>query len=292
MVEHANIIASVGQPKLIENVARSVGNDNNGLHTEPFLGRASMLCFLYGPGEPGRYVARMSVPNLPNEILAALPQSGSGIVAQFDLADAKRRNNYLGFEAVDRDIEELTTMLASHPFLASHRIAGDKWAALLPSQNTEPLFQLVKRFERRQPVVVGWTATASRRFWFDNKGRCVKTSILYRNLRCVFSLISVGDEFAEVWQRIYDRLPYARVGEPVEINDDSGFIVDYDVIPRWKCIDDDVARMACPKCASVDFNWYDGDSSVFGGCGICQKCGADVEFRNSFSLCPDGNDAT
>ena len=57
MVEHANIIASVGQPKLIENVARSVGNDNNGLHTEPFLGRASMLYFLYGPGEPGRYHA-------------------------------------------------------------------------------------------------------------------------------------------------------------------------------------------------------------------------------------------
>ena len=28
---------------------------NNGLHTEPFLGRVSMLCFLYGPGEPGRY---------------------------------------------------------------------------------------------------------------------------------------------------------------------------------------------------------------------------------------------
>ena len=57
VVEHANIIASVGQPKLIENVARSVGNDNNGLHTEPFLGRVSMLCFLYGPGEPGRYPA-------------------------------------------------------------------------------------------------------------------------------------------------------------------------------------------------------------------------------------------
>ena len=31
--------------------------DNNGLHTEPFLGRALMLCFLYGPGEPGRYHA-------------------------------------------------------------------------------------------------------------------------------------------------------------------------------------------------------------------------------------------
>ena len=31
--------------------------DNNALHTEPFLGRVSMLCFLYGPGEPGRYAA-------------------------------------------------------------------------------------------------------------------------------------------------------------------------------------------------------------------------------------------
>ena len=56
-VGHTSIIASVGQPKLIENTVRLVGNDNNGLHTEPFLGRASMLCFLYGPGEPGRYTA-------------------------------------------------------------------------------------------------------------------------------------------------------------------------------------------------------------------------------------------
>ena len=57
VVEHASIIASVGQPKLIENTVRLVGSDNNGLHTEPFLGRVSMLCFLYGPGEPGRYPA-------------------------------------------------------------------------------------------------------------------------------------------------------------------------------------------------------------------------------------------
>ena len=35
-----------------------IAHDNNGLHTEPFLGRASMLCFLYGPGEPGRYVPK------------------------------------------------------------------------------------------------------------------------------------------------------------------------------------------------------------------------------------------
>ena len=34
-----------------------IAHDNNGLHTEPFLGRASMLIFLYGPGEPGRYHA-------------------------------------------------------------------------------------------------------------------------------------------------------------------------------------------------------------------------------------------
>ena len=33
-----------------------VAHDNNGLHTEPFLGRVSMFCFLYGPGEPGRYL--------------------------------------------------------------------------------------------------------------------------------------------------------------------------------------------------------------------------------------------
>ena len=43
MVEHASIVASVGQPKLIENVAWLVGNDNNGLHTEPRGARVSMF---------------------------------------------------------------------------------------------------------------------------------------------------------------------------------------------------------------------------------------------------------
>ena len=38
-------------------LTRSRSPDNNGLHTEPFLGRVSMLCFLYGSGEPGRYPA-------------------------------------------------------------------------------------------------------------------------------------------------------------------------------------------------------------------------------------------
>ena len=40
---------------VVENYAAVAAYLNNGLHTEPFLGRVSMLSFLYGPGEPGRY---------------------------------------------------------------------------------------------------------------------------------------------------------------------------------------------------------------------------------------------
>jgi len=43
---------------------------------------------------------------VPDEIRDALAPSGRGVVAQLDLADAKRRNSYLGFDLVDRDIEE------------------------------------------------------------------------------------------------------------------------------------------------------------------------------------------
>ena len=43
--------------------------DNNGLHTESFLGQASMLCFLYGPGEPGRYHARSLMAKSKNTFM-------------------------------------------------------------------------------------------------------------------------------------------------------------------------------------------------------------------------------
>ena len=51
--------------------------DNNGLHTEPFLGRASVLCFWCGPGEPGRYPTQsMLEPRLHIEFA-----SGSALAA-------------------------------------------------------------------------------------------------------------------------------------------------------------------------------------------------------------------
>ena len=46
------------------------------LHTEPFLGRASVLCFWYGPGEPGRYSAQIM-----NYILTLLCLSLVALVA-------------------------------------------------------------------------------------------------------------------------------------------------------------------------------------------------------------------
>ena len=49
-----------------------IAHDNNGLHTEPFLGRASMLYFLYGPGEPGRYPARSHDKQLQTIFIAGV----------------------------------------------------------------------------------------------------------------------------------------------------------------------------------------------------------------------------
>lgn len=231
----------------------------------------------------------MTSPVIPTGFLDAVGEHPCGIVAHFDLADAKRRNTYLGFAEVDRDIEELTSMLAAYgpPIEFSSRIGGNQWAVFLSGSDSRPLVEILTQFKRQQPATVGWTAIARKRFRRSKSMTSIRNSSLYRCLRCVYSTINAAEELALKWQIIYDKTPYARVDQPSDISDDGQFISDFEAEPRWRCIIDDVAPFSCPYCAGTDFDWYDGDTTVFGACGHCRDCRADVEFRNSFKLAPE-----
>jgi hypothetical protein len=228
----------------------------------------------------------MTTPPIPEAFRDVVAGHQCGILAHFDLADAKRRNNYLGFAEVDRDIDELTSVLANYgtPIEISARIAGAQWAVFLSGLDPRPLVAVLERFERAQTATVGWTAVGRKRFRRPKKQNSIRKSILQRGLRCVYSTLSAPEELASKWQIIHDRIPYACVGQPSDIQSDGLFISDFQAEPRWRCIDDDVAPLSCPYCGATDFEWYDADSTVFGRCGICRSCKADVEFQNYFAL--------
>jgi hypothetical protein len=233
----------------------------------------------------------MTTPTIPDGFRDAFDKHRCGIVAHFDLADAKRRNSYLGHAEVDRDIDELTSAIGAFgpPIMISSRIGGGQWAAFLSGSDPSPLAQILAQYKRQQSATVGWTAVARKRFCWAKTRNSIRNSTLRRGLRCVYATINGVDELTRKWQLIHEKIPYARVDHHSDIRDEGQFISDYEADPRWRCIDDDVAPLSCPQCDSTEFDWYDGDSTVFGGCGYCAECKADVEFRNHFELQPDAH---
>lgn len=220
-----------------------------------------------------------------NAFREAMSEVGGGILAHFDLADTRRRNDYLGFSVVDHDINELTAMLENYgpPIKISARTSGDKWAALLVGTDASLLTDLLARYKRQQPVIVGWQALARKRFRWSRKRDSTRNATLSRCLRCVYASINSTDELLTKWQLIDEKIRNAQVDCATDIS--TGFFqTDCADNPRWRCIEDKVEPQSCPFCGKTTFDWCDGDTTVFGAFGNCRGCGAEVEFKDFFQL--------
>ena len=236
----------------------------------------------------------MSTPAIPEGFSEAFLAHRFGVLAVFDLANTQLRNSFLGHNAVDRDIDEFESILASsgETLMISRRIAGDKWAALISGADPSLLFQITKRFQRAQLAEVGWVATARKRFRFSRTRSSVHTSHFHRSLRCAYLPFSASDELATLWNLVTDRVALAQVGQPSDARDGRLFIENSNFESRWRCIDLSSAPRSCPFCDAGDFDWQDGDNSYFGAGGICRKCKANVEFQDSFRLLDDATEST
>src|SRR5882672_11129813 len=116
------------------------------------------------------------------EVAAYLP----GLLALFDIADAKRRNFHLGHQVVDCDIDELDRQLQISVGASGlvKRVGGDEWLAIYKTESVEPVAALLKAYHKEQEFQVGWKSTGDRDGQIKVAERAVPAKLV-RSLRCI-----------------------------------------------------------------------------------------------------------
>ncbi|MGA2990139.1 MAG: hypothetical protein ABSD88_06655 [Candidatus Korobacteraceae bacterium] len=199
-----------------------------------------------------------------------------GFLYSFNIADFKRRNIHLSYKRGDRDIEELDRLLRA---LASEiglveRTHGQRWF-LISRQNAEDRVRsLLNEYRRTDRHSTGWSISASKdgkREENKSKSRVVQAEIS-RVVRCLYVEVGAPEDLAAAIKQIEENDYGLPVNQPVHLLDLPG-------PPRtpWRCISQYPAENpSCPYCQGSDFDWEDGDDSIYTGYGRCKGCGATV----------------
>ena len=196
-----------------------------------------------------------------------------GFLYRFNIADFKRRNCHLSHQVGDADIAELDRRLKALAPDRSlvQRIKGDVWLLLSRENELLLVVNLIANYRRSEKMETGWRIEATRG---DEKAKTerVVASSINRAVRCLSAEVRDPAELSRVLKALEANdysLPVDRV---IPLETVAGLAREpWMSVPRYPAENPD-----CPFCHGRDFDWKDGDMSVYSGWGDCKTCGADV----------------
>jgi GGDEF domain-containing protein len=203
------------------------------------------------------------------EAKASLP----GLLAYFDFADTKRRNCHLGHSFVDEEIKEFDRLIRATvgDTGTAKRVGGESWLALLPNGTVEALSELLVGFQLQQTIEIGWQCTGEKDGETKVAQRTVD-SIITRALRCICSPVTSDDDLASKIDALQEQYVGLPTGVAILLSETEQHKRSY-----WNCITNYPAENPfCPFCEKSDFEYDDGDMSVYSGSGTCDNCEAEI----------------
>lgn len=206
------------------------------------------------------------------EMAAYLP----GLLVLYDIANAKRINDHLGFRVVDRDIEEMNQLVAASvgPSGLAKRVKDVKWLALYKTDSLAPVAALLSSYHKEQAFLVGWRCTGDRDGINKVAERTVRSTIV-RSLRCIYSFTTASQEPVTLIEQMFAHIYRVSPGRPHSLSDAPNADT-----TGWQCVSSYPNEMPfCPFCERSDFEWEDGDGSYYSGSGTCKTCGAAIDIR-------------
>jgi hypothetical protein len=192
-------------------------------------------------------------------------------MAYFNFADVMRRNSHLGHTVVDEEIGEFDKMLTESAEVAV-RCTGTSWMAFYKTESVFQIESLLKAVHHEQAFTVGWKAEGER----ENERKSIErtvSSIIVRAFRCLYVPVKSMSDV----ENLIHKLPEEYWGLPVDV------AIPYEDISTferaaWSCVSEyPCEQPSCPFCEGRDFDWIDGDMSVYSGYGTCKKCAAVVD---------------
>ncbi|MGD1917493.1 MAG: diguanylate cyclase domain-containing protein [Pleurocapsa sp.] len=210
-----------------------------------------------------------------------------GYIAVIDIAALKFRNDLLGHLVVDREIEELEEIINQYIDRRefSIRVGGDEWLLFFPNNPEKQLQSITNQYSKKQiKLIVGWQCEAKDKSATIKKAQEIRNSILYRGLKICYMPIKNNSEIKTKSEIIFDnvnyQLGYDVVNYPISAID----LIEVHKNKTWQSVNLNLSKIYCPFCHHQEFNWKDGDTSLFGAYGNCNQCDAEVSFSNFCQL--------
>lgn len=195
------------------------------------------------------------------------------LVALFDIADCKRLNCHLGHQRVDEYIAEFDHLLKKSTKGDCLRVAGDAWLAVFDKTELDKIARLLDEYYLEETAEIGWQCKGWLREEKKTKSSVVKTKIR-RAMRCAYSEAKELSDVDNFLAEILENFPRVQVGLPVYYKSQESFGSESQ---RWLSVETyPVDNPSCPFCDGNNFDWDDGDGSVYSGNGTCKNCQAEI----------------
>lgn len=199
-----------------------------------------------------------------------------GLLVLFKFADAKRRNCHLGYQLVDKDIEEFDRLLQSSvgPSGLAKRVRGASWLAMYNTESLQSISALLLAYQNQQEIHAGWTCSAEKD-GVSKVAECATSATITRAMRCLYAAVTDLHEI----DSLIDRLLHENYGFPPS---SPLSLADAMQIKRttWNCVSHYPSQVPfCPFCERSEFDCDDADGSVYTGSGACKTCGAQIDIR-------------
>ena len=196
-----------------------------------------------------------------------------GLLVLCNLAGSQSRNCHLGHQIVDNDIEEFDRLIRSWASVdgVAMRVKGQEWLAISKSDICS-LSETLSQYRKQQEIEVGWRSIGRKDGLTKINESSIKVTIT-RAARCLYTVAKVDDD-----QRLIDELFNNCYGFPPDKPIELSAILNSERL-TWRSVSryPSESPYSCLFCFGDKFDWYDGDSSVYSGTGICKKCGAEID---------------
>lgn len=205
-----------------------------------------------------------------NVFIDAISDQLPGYLVAFNGASFNVRNDYLGHIVVDKDIEDFSNLLQSKCGNNYKRVGGDKWLALFNRESN--IKEVLDKYYIEVPLNAGWKSHGELNGVTKEKIQTIQVKLI-RTMRCINKFVTNPGHLKNT---AIDLVENNWGFPPNEVHTlDSVKNMER---KKWLCVSSLPEKLPyCPFCECEEFDWIDGDTSIYGAYGTCKKCGAEVD---------------
>jgi len=211
---------------------------------------------------------------LLNEFIDEIRDQLPGHLVAFNGASFQVRNDYLGDIVVDKDIKDFDNLLQSNCGNNYRRVGGNEWLAFF--SNDSCIQEVLDKYYTEVPFNAGWKTHGELNGVTKEKIKTVQAKFI-RTIRCIKEFVDHSLKLKTIAIDLVEN-NWGLLPNKVHTLESAKTVAR----KNWLCVSSlPEESLCCPFCECEEFDWVDGDTSIYGAYGFCNICGAKVSISHA-----------